>query len=78
VEAAGIEPGSPAADICDLRMVYVTCPTCRAVNALQMHGLNRPFLTPIDARLGRIAAAWEKLPEHVRLAIEALSLHPVR
>ena len=76
MEAAGIEPASDEEATAEAGDVYVECLSCGAADALHFGANDRQPVTAIDARLARICDSWPTLPEHVRMAVEALCLQP--
>jgi hypothetical protein len=48
------------------------CQSARAARALYVGGPNCPALALLDSDLQRVIAAWEGLPEAIRMAVMAL------
>jgi hypothetical protein len=72
VEAAGIEPAIAPKASTNTPMSSDDCPSCRAARALHPGSSECPPLSRDDVRLQRIIDAWGELPEHMKLAMEAL------
>jgi hypothetical protein len=72
VEAAGIEPsddfGATDSSVCDCE----NCQQCRAAYALHLECFKGHLLASLDADLQRVIAAWERLPESIRVAALAI------
>ena len=72
MEAAGIEPASPAESTVNRDCGSVKCHHPCAARALHSGRLNCPYLASLDADLQRVIAAWDGLPDAIRKAVLAL------
>jgi hypothetical protein len=75
MKVAGIDPASVYEPTDSRDTTYAKEVTCRAALGLQLAGSGCLFSSPLDPRLVQVVAAWQSLPDNIRIAIAKLCEH---